>query len=147
MKIKNDPFHNWFFVISDHYWTGLEWLKPSGAPSGSLGGQFWVIRVLNGQKFEISKLDQFWPWVAILFDLNILKFEKGVKAFTKLANHVDFSLPIILFFLSQPSTVKLYLKLSVAKEARHYWGAKEIYERLMIDFQVRLWFVQCLRSF
>ena len=26
-------------------------------------------------------------------------------------------------------------------------GAKEIYERLMIDFQVRLWFVQCLRSF
>ena len=25
---KVDPFQRWFFVISDHYWTGLGWLKP-----------------------------------------------------------------------------------------------------------------------
>ena len=24
---KVDPFQNWFFVISDHYWTGLGWFK------------------------------------------------------------------------------------------------------------------------
>ena len=65
---KVDPFQNWFFVISDHYWTGLGWFKPFFAfrgPIGAVGGQFWVLGVLKGRKFEISKLDHFWPWDAI----------------------------------------------------------------------------------
>ena len=65
---KVDPFQNWFFVISDHYWTGLGWFKLFFAfqgPIGAVGGQFWVLGVLKGQKFEISKLDHFWPWDAI----------------------------------------------------------------------------------
>ena len=64
---KVDPFQNWFFVISDHYWTGLGWFKPFFAfrgPIGAVGGQFWVLGVLKGRKFEISKLDHFWPWDA-----------------------------------------------------------------------------------
>ena len=67
---KVDPFQNWFFVISDHYWTGLGWFKPFFAfrgPIGAVGGQFWVWGVLKGPKFQISKLDECWlrDWVPL----------------------------------------------------------------------------------
>ena len=65
---KLTPQKVFFFVTYNHLWTGLRWLKPIFAfwgPIGAVGGQFWVLGVLKGRKFEISKLDHFWPWDAI----------------------------------------------------------------------------------